>query len=557
MPLKTPRKPSEDSNATKIPMGDSNIKIVNYVPYSRWRWVVLFSAVFIKIVTSGIYSTFGLFMKQFIQEFQRNESTISWMVSIHSCLTIIVAPLATYLALKFGHRIVVISGLIVAGISFSAPYFYSELWFIFLSGSVLNAIGQGLVNTCSTVLLTNYFQNNLPIVLGIHASSSGLAPIIVNPVIRILLTAMGWRMTRLMYGTLYLISICFALTFKPVKRNSWGEDVNRFHLTSDASNQEVQLIDMAKKSETGLNNYFGSQTSRICSFISTANIASNFAHNPEIPNAYSSNYSIQFNNPLTDIIHANKDLVNININTLMGMSVASNLHIRSIIDHLPMMDMNSPTNEKSKKTEERKENTYVTLFRNPIFLLFLLANLFTHLGYDTNFVYAKRKALEEGISDTNTLFIPMSIGFGTILGRLIFGYLGSRNSIKIFDLFTTCLILSGCCSLFSLVALTFPLMLTYSMVFGLFIGGYSSLNTAVLSSIVPIYNFKDCLFIIYVVQAIGLLFGAPVTGYIYDYTKTFWWPFLASGSMILVSGLVIPLAYLSKKFKENQEEEIR
>lgn len=473
--------PIEQPKSTIIDFGQAEIEKKSSIPDGGWGWFVLVAALAIRIVCGGLLVTFGLFLNCLVSEYQTSQSVMSWLASLMSAMNLAAAPIGDLLSSKLSNRMLVIIGSIFAGIAFAAPYFYSPLWFLFLS-SILTGTGMGIVMMCTTVVLTTYFDKHLSLVLGIFTSGTGLASFIITPLFEKLIHSYGWRFAMLIYGLLFFGCAICALPFKQIS----NKKVNNTKITH-------QVI-----------------------------------------------YNIQDNKPTNDESSKQSQRVDENNDDDDGDVERKNGNVEIGKEkNISINDVN-------------KRSPMLLLLKNRIFWIFLIGNFLTNLGFDTTFIFAKVRAMNSGIEESKAAFLLIAIGIGNTLGRLIFGYLGSKKCIKTYILYCVSLILSGGFLLFSSAACTYPLMLVYTIGFGLFIGSYVALTSVVLVKIVGLNDFSRGLALTSFIQAIGLLICSPLSGLIYDMTKTFDWSFVTSGTLILGSGLIMLLAYCFRNFRDNQ-----
>lgn len=110
------------------------------------------------------------------------------------------------------------------------------------------------------------------------------------------------------------------------------------------------------------------------------------------------------------------------------------------------------------------------LLKSPVFMLFAVSNFFTSIGFNAPFLYAKDRAIQMGINDSRASFLISSIGIGNTLGRVIYGYLSTTRYINRLQLYNASLVISGLVIVLSSFAVSYGLMITYTLSFGLFTG---------------------------------------------------------------------------------------
>ncbi|MBN1664978.1 MAG: MFS transporter [Deltaproteobacteria bacterium] len=111
------------------------------------------------------------------------------------------APIAGWVADKFGPRWIVFIGIFVASISLCLMYYIHSLWSFYLVWGLL--FGTGL-NTALAVPLdtaiSNWFVKKRGVALSIKWVFSGLSGVLILPLVAWLITVVGWRMACVIGG---------------------------------------------------------------------------------------------------------------------------------------------------------------------------------------------------------------------------------------------------------------------------------------------------------------------------------------------------------------------
>nr|AKN21504.1 slc16a-9 [Schmidtea mediterranea] len=499
-------------------------------PDGGWGWAVLVAALIIRMILSGLVVSFGLFITPLVVEYKTSQSTISWIASLLSASALAAAPLATFMSIKLSDRAIVMIGSAISCVAFTAPFFYSPLWFMFMS-SILTGVGIAIAMMNTTIILTKYFDQKLSIVNGIFTSGTGIASFVITPIFDKLITLYGFRLSMLIYGCMFFFCGLCAIVFKELPKKTKVVDNDNAKMENHVEKNTVVINIDGHKEPT--------KPTNIHNFLSATNIANNYNSDIEITDKrlFTSLQHIQNQEDNFERKIVGNLLTNMSVSTLLGMSIGNNLNEKKENEI-----KNNAGNEKQKP-----------LWKNYVFILFVISNFLTNLGHDTIFMYAKQRAVDMKVTESKAAFLLIAVGIGSTIGRLLFGYLGSRKEIKTYVLYFVSLIMVGGFLIFSRFALSYPLMLVYTSGFGLFIGSYVTLTSVVLLDIVGLQNFTKGLGLTFFVQSIGLLICSPMSGAIYDATKTFHWSFINSGVLILSSGLMLLLGYTSKSFRESQK----
>lgn len=210
-------------------------------------------------------------------------------------------------------------------------------------------------------------------------------------------------------------------------------------------------------------------------------------------------------------------------------------------------NLNSNIQNNDVITEAKK--SFKEIITNPIFILFIVSNILSSIGFNAPYMFAKDRAILAGLTNGQGSFLISSIGIGNCIGRVGFGYLATFKCVNRFHLFNSALILSGLMLIISWIMNTYILMLVYTILFGLFSGAFISLISIVMVDMFGIINLNKAFGIILVFQGVSVLIGPPFAGWIFDLTESFNIVFTVCGLCISISGLIMYLAYLSNDFK--------
>lgn len=114
-----------------------------------------------------------------------------------------------------------------------------------------------------------------------------------------------------------------------------------------------------------------------------------------------------------------------------------------------------------------------SLLKDWAFVLFLISNVFTNLGFNAPFLFIPDRAMEFGFSNTRSHFLVSIVGIANTVGRILFGYLADLKWIKPYrlHLYNTGLVIAGLATIFS-YGESYAAQAVYSVFFGVFIGKY-------------------------------------------------------------------------------------
>lgn len=112
----------------------------------------------------------------------------------------------------------------------------------------------------------------------------------------------------------------------------------------------------------------------------------------------------------------------------------------------------------------------VSLFRSPTFIILAVSGFFTMLGFFVPFVYATRRAVDNGISPSAAKWLVSTIGVANIIGRVMCGLVSSVPKISPLWLNNLALSAGGIATMLSGYSYNTVFQYSYCCIFGLAVG---------------------------------------------------------------------------------------
>ncbi|KAK9404376.1 monocarboxylate transporter 5 [Crotalus adamanteus] len=162
----------------------------------------------------------------------------------------------------------------------------------------------------------------------------------------------------------------------------------------------------------------------------------------------------------------------------------------------------------------------------------------------------KTRAKTLGIDPMDTAYIILVAGIVETVSLLVSGWIAHQNWTKTYNYHKTYLILCGVTNLLCPLATTFPLLMSYSVIFAIFSGGYLALLFLVLVDLVGAARFHSALGLASFIAGLGVIVGPPIAGWLYDYTQTYAGSFILTGICFLVSSISLFLEPLAQKWRQ-------
>lgn len=162
---------------------------------------------------------------------------------------------------------------------------------------------------------------------------------------------------------------------------------------------------------------------------------------------------------------------------------------------------------------------YISLMQNSKFRLLYCMSLIGTFGYMVPFFYLPSYAVQYGMTEAQGALLLGILNGSSAIGRIVLGEI----SDKIGHINSLFICLAG--SSFSMLvlwplAITFNSLLTYSIVFGLSVGGYISIFPTVITNLFGTENIGGIIGLFYSAAFVGTIAGPQIAGAIIDSMTT-------------------------------------
>jgi len=185
----------------------------------NYGWIIVSIFFIIGSVLSGIRLSFGVFLKFIENDFILSRANTSALFSVSTILGSIFAVLGGWALDRYGpKRIVLLMG-ISTGASLLLTSQMTTAWQLFITYSLLLAIGTGAIYVVTMATVLRWFDKQRGLALGIAGSGVGLGMIIMPPLATYLIINFGWRMAYLYIGMIALVIVIPLSLFIKHKRS--------------------------------------------------------------------------------------------------------------------------------------------------------------------------------------------------------------------------------------------------------------------------------------------------------------------------------------------------
>ncbi|PNJ87731.1 SLC16A5 isoform 7 [Pongo abelii] len=181
-----------------------------------WAWVVLLATMVTQGLTLGFPTCIGIFFTELQWEFQASNSETSWFPSILTAVLHMAGPLCSILVGRFGCRLTVMLGGVLASLGMVASSFSRNLSQLYFTAGFITGLGMCFSFQSSITVLGFYFVRRRVLANALASMGVSLGITLWPLLSRYLLEKLGWRGTFLVFGGVFLhCCICGAI-MRPV-----------------------------------------------------------------------------------------------------------------------------------------------------------------------------------------------------------------------------------------------------------------------------------------------------------------------------------------------------
>ncbi|XP_038079323.1 monocarboxylate transporter 13-like [Patiria miniata] len=212
--------------------------------YDRgWAWVVLVGAHIGVMLTNGYMTTLGVFYNDWKDYFDASATATSWLLSLPWLVACPISFFVGILASRVGVRWVSMAGAVVMALATISGSFTTDIRQLYVCNAVAG-IGAVTVVSPGAIIIAQYFKKRYVFANGIATLGLNIAQVIFPPLIRLLVSAYGWRGAMFIIGVLQLNGVAACALFRPLKTNQ-----DRLPSRSRSSLESEELHDVTTESE--------------------------------------------------------------------------------------------------------------------------------------------------------------------------------------------------------------------------------------------------------------------------------------------------------------------
>ncbi len=165
-----------------------------------YGWVVVAVFLVIGITLYGIHFSFGVFFKSIEAEFNLTRTATSAILSANLLLAGLFSFFFGWALDHYGPRRVVLLMAVFTGLSLVLTSQTNALWQLFITYSLLLALGTGPIYVVPMSVVSRWFDKKRGLALGLSSMGVGLGTMVMAPFATYLITNYNWHTAYLVIG---------------------------------------------------------------------------------------------------------------------------------------------------------------------------------------------------------------------------------------------------------------------------------------------------------------------------------------------------------------------
>jgi MFS family permease len=177
-------------------------------PRLHYAWIVLGTMTLLLMASSGVRSSFGVFIKPMEAEFGWDRTSMSVVAALSLFLYGAVGPFVGRLADRLGPRSVLAASAALIGAGTLGTASVVTLWQLYLTAGIIMAMGAGgVAMSVAASVAARWFDTRRGLVLGIAGGGMAAGQLLIVPLAMALTVSWGWRWAFVVLGVGFLLLV--------------------------------------------------------------------------------------------------------------------------------------------------------------------------------------------------------------------------------------------------------------------------------------------------------------------------------------------------------------
>ncbi|XP_046580867.1 LOW QUALITY PROTEIN: monocarboxylate transporter 12-like [Haliotis rubra] len=510
----------------------------------------------ISVLVDGVCFSQGIFFNVFMNHFNSNKATTSWIGSVLNGSYLTIGPFVSMLVNKFGCRQIAITGAVVSSVALFVSTFSPNIALLTFLYGFMGGIGFGLMYLPAIVMVGYYFDKRRALATGIACCGSGIGTFVFAPLSEFLLGEYNWQGTTWIMSGLVLNGAIFSMFYRPLPAatcdHSDNSDMQLAELGDNKpiyskNRKDSEPIVRCRSYDMNLNKPVNGQISMIKGDNDIARLAHSHG---AIPQDRRHGHKQSYLQPLErkDIFYSGS------IRNLKEFSQAGSEreYTRSMFtSRQSLQPANGDKVVESLPLCTRAVRGLLSVFdisllKSPTFLLYGISCFLCMMGFFVPFTYIPPLALDMDISLKDAAFLISIIGITNTVGRVVVGFVSDQSWADCLLINNIALIIAGVATILVPFYGSYGLLSAYVAIFGLGIAVFVSLRSIIMVELMGLEKLTSAFGLVIMFQGMSSYIGAPIAGAIADTFGSYNAAFYVSGSTLAMAGVIcLPLRKLA------------
>ncbi|XP_067879770.1 monocarboxylate transporter 13-like [Heterodontus francisci] len=181
----------------------------------------------------------------------------------------------------------------------------------------------------------------------------------------------------------------------------------------------------------------------------------------------------------------------------------------------------------------------LTLLRHWPFMTLVLSITLINTGYFVPYVHFVAHARLIGFDEYQAAFLMSVAGVLDLIGRLLSGWFSDLRKMQLVHILMLWTSLTGLTLIVLPFGRTYPVLMLISVAYGFCSGALTPVVFSLLPEIVGIGRIYGALGLLQMLESVGGLLGAPMSGWLRDVTGNYTASFVVAGVFLLLGSLVL------------------
>ena len=172
-----------------------------------YGWVIVIVFLISGIAIYGVRFSYGVFFKSLESEFGLTRAATSSILSVNLMLCGVFAFIMGWALDRYGSKVTLSLMGLLTGLGLIATGFTNSLRQLYITYSLLLAMGIGAIFVVSMSAISRWFDKKRGLAAGIARLGVGLGPLIMAPFATYILINYSWRMAFIVIGLIVLLVV--------------------------------------------------------------------------------------------------------------------------------------------------------------------------------------------------------------------------------------------------------------------------------------------------------------------------------------------------------------